>query len=394
VTPVGRRAFLAALAARAPWFFFTARGAEGVRGVGSRLGMQRLDGSGLRFPDFGLPDHIGWLPYCFFRDRRRAVLFSLELVPDWRARSFDDYYPKSTTHLWLWDVETGRREELGRKARLSSFVAPCVLLPGERRIAVTAIVEGKQRLYTMDLDGGGARAVSAAGENVYGVTLSPDGRRFAYHADYRIVTIGVDGADRREVNGARGALMFGPVWSPDGEWVTYQVCTPKTDPGHDWSDLWVGRPDGRENRALTAGDAAWFGASYGPPSNPGGGSNLPVWTREGILFVERSPGARVPWEYQAGRRDTDHFNREYRPEAARGGTRIARLDPRTGERRAVTAFVEGRWDFRPAPAGDAVLFCRAGVGENPGVWRTGRGGEALLNRGFGGNGADHPRAML
>ena len=60
--------------------------------------------------------------------------------------------------------------------------------------------------------------------------------------------------------------------SPDGEWVLFQVCDPAADPGHDWSDIWIGRPDGSENRALTQGEAAWFAASYGPPDNPGGGS--------------------------------------------------------------------------------------------------------------------------
>ncbi len=391
---ISRRAIL--LAARmAPRFFFVARGNEGVRGVGSRLGMQRIDGTGLTFPDFGLPDHIGWLPYCFFRDGRRAVLLSLELIPGWRNKTFDEYYPKSTTHLWLFDMVTGKRTELATRGRLSSFVAPCVLLPGEDRIAVTAILNGKQRLYTMDLDGSRPQPVSDAAENVYGVSLSPDGKRFAYHVDYRIVTINVDGTGRREVNGAKGLLMFGTAWAPGGDWVLYQVCAPKSDPGHDWSDIWVGRPDGTENRQLTHGNAAWFGASYGPRTNPGSGSNQPQWTRHGIVFAERSAGARTPWEYQAGRPDTDHFNRDYRPEQARGGTRISRIDIATGERHPITAWEEGRWDFRPSPArdGDTLLFCRARAGENPAIWRVTHDGTsaAFLNRGYREQGADHPR---
>jgi TolB protein len=391
---VTRRGLLAAaLSTPSARFYFVARGSQGVRGVGSRLGTQRVDGSGLAFPDFGEPDHIGWLPYCFFGDGRRVVLLSVELIPGWRTKTFDDYYPKSTTHLWLYDTVTGKREELATRERLSSFLAPCVLMPGEERMAVTAMINGKQRLYTMDLDGRNPRAVSAEGENVYGVSLSPDGRRFAYHADYRIVTIDAGGGGRREGNGGKGQLLFGPVWSPDGEWLVYQNCTPRTDPGHDWSDLWIGRPDGREHHAVTTGNAAWFGASYGPPGNPGSGSNIPQWTQRGIVFVERSEGARTPWEYQAGRPDTDHFNREYKPEAARGGTRIALLDPRSGERKGLTPFVAGRWDFRAAPKGGTVLFCRAGVGENPALWAMDSDGAnaRFLNRGWQEQGADHPR---
>jgi hypothetical protein len=96
-------AFLA-LAPPAQKFFFTARGSEGVRGAGSRLGVQRADGSGLEILDFHEPDHIGWLPYCFFRDGRRAILMSLELIPGWRTKTFDEYYPQSKTHLWLYDM--------------------------------------------------------------------------------------------------------------------------------------------------------------------------------------------------------------------------------------------------------------------------------------------------
>lgn len=393
---LSRRGFLAAaLAKPAPLFFFTARGNEGVRGTGSRLGMQRTDGTGLRILEFPEPNHIGWLPYCFFRDGRRAVLLSLELPQDWRTRTFDDYYPKSQTHLWLYDMESGKKEEIATKERLSNFLAPCLLLPGEERIAVTALANGKQRLYTMDLDGRNARAVSGENEFVYGVSLAPDGKRFAYHANYRIVTIGADGTDRREAHGQTGQLLFGTSWSPEGEWVLYQNCTPKTDPGHDWSDIWIARPDGREKRALTTGNAAWFGASYGPKHNPGSGSNMPQWTQRGILFAERSEGARVPWVFQAGRPDTDHFNRDYAPGEAKGGTRITQLNPVTGERVGLTAFTEGRWDFRvtPSASGDAILFCRAAVGENPAVWVMDANGKRarMLNRGQNGQGSDHPR---
>lgn len=393
---ITRRCLLAAaLAAESPRFYFTARGNEGVRGVGSRLGQQRADGSGLSFPPFDEPNHIGWLPYCFFRDRRRAVLLSIELPADWRSRVFDDYYPKSKTHLWLYDTISGKREELATRERISNFLAPCVLMPGEERIAVTAIIDGKQRLYTMDLDGRRALPVTAPNENVYGVSLSPDGHHFAYHADYRIVTSKADGTGRRDVNGAAGQLLFGTAWSPAGDWVLYQICHPKSDPGHDWSDIWIGRPDGSANRALTQGNAAWFGASYGPAHNPGSGSNMPVWTRNGILFVERSPGANPPWEYQSARRDTDHFNRDFRPEAALGGTRIALIDPATGNRRGLTDFAAGRWDFRAAasPATGQILFCRAMVGENPAIWIMDASGSNAhqLNQGFRNQGADHPR---
>src|SRR2546430_13052829 len=46
------------------------------------------------------------------------------------------------------------------------------------------------------------------------------------------------------------------------------------------------------------------------------------WTRDGgLLFPRRLPDSKVPWEFQSRRPDTDHFNREFKPELARGGTR-------------------------------------------------------------------------
>lgn len=140
----------------------------------------------------------------------------------------------------------------------------------------------------------------------------------------------------------------------------------------------------------------WFGATYGSALRKGGGSNVPVWTRDGrILFPRRIPGSRVPWEYQAQRPDTDHFNREFRPEQARGGVSICRFDPSTGRTEDLTPQAEGVWDFRSteSPDGRWVAFCRARTGESPGLWvMPSVGGEPrLLTRGIEGSGADHPR---
>jgi TolB protein len=186
------------------------------------------------------------------------------------------------------------------------------------------------------------------------------------------------------------------MWSPDGEWLAYQDCLPGEDPGHDWSDIRLSRPDGSEAKALTQGQAMWFGATYGPPQRHGGGSNLVAWTRDGaILFPRRLPGAKVPWEFQPQRPDTDHFNREFKPEGARGGTEICRLDPRDGSVAPLTRSDPPVWDFRASesPDGRWIVFCRAATGESPGLWTMRADGSAprLLTRGREDSGADHPR---
>ena len=120
------------------------------------------------------------------------------------------------------------------------------------------------------------------------------------------------------------------------------------------------------------------------------------WTHDGqILFSPRQPGSRVPWEYQSGRPDTDHFNRDYRPESARGGVGIGRLEVRSGGIQSLTQSETGVWDCRASesPDGRWILFCRARTGEMPGLWLMASDGSQarLLTDGFGHQGADHPR---
>ena len=311
------------------------------------------DGHGLRALELPGQDESGWGAYGFFRDGR-ALLQSLALPPDWKGKTFDEYYPKSRTRLWACNLKTGSLEELCHRDRLSSFYSPCCLLPGESRIAVTVIIDGKSVLYTMNLDGGDSRAITAKDEFVYGVSLSPD-----------------------------------------GEWVLFQVCDGKQDPAHDWSAIAIARANG-DVRFLTAPASAWFGATYGERDNPGGGSNQPQWAPDGsgVLYVRRMPGAKTPWEFQAGRKDTDHFNREFRPDEARGGTHLALIDPRTNRERHLTEPEEGRWDFRASWSRDSrrICFLRAHTGTAPELWVMDAGGAKAtrVSRGMREAGVEHP----
>jgi Tol biopolymer transport system component len=148
--------------------------------------------------------------------------------------------------------------------------------------------------------------------------------------------------------------------------------------------------------ALTDGYAAWFAASYGKPSNPGGGSNIPKWSRDSLLLYNRRlPGSLPPWKYNVGRTDTNHFNRDFVPGQARGGAELWIVDPGTRRHRRVTRPGEGGWDLRGewSPDGRRILHCRARVGGNPELWvvdRDGRGARRLSD-GIDGHGCEHPR---
>jgi TolB protein len=140
----------------------------------------------------------------------------------------------------------------------------------------------------------------------------------------------------------------------------------------------------------------WFAATYGDPMTRGGGSNVPVWTRDGcVLFPRRLPDSKVPWEFQPRRPDVDHFNRDFKPDLARGGTELCRLDPRDGRVTVLTHSDPPVWDFRASesPEGKQIVFCRAATGGAPAIWVADADGNKpqLVTRGQDDRGADHPR---
>ena len=371
-------------------FFFVSQG---------KTAAMNADGSGLRYYDFDVPNQATWQACGFFADGR-VLFLSMEPRRDGPGKPFDEYYHQTPTHLWVYDLERDSLEEIATRERLAVFMTPQLLLD-DGRLLVQVIRDKEAQTFSMNLDGTDAREVTRAGEGMpYGLSISPDGRRLAFHlagpSGYQIWTSDVDGGNRALVAAHEDYLYFGPNWSPDGEWLVFQGCLYRQDPGHDWSDLCLSRPDGSEQRMLTSGQALWFGASYGSPSTRGGGSNTPVWTRDGAVLVSRRlAGSRVAWEFQSQRPDTDHFNRDYKPELAVGGTEICRIDPHDGAAVRLTHSDPPVWDFRQShsPDGQQMIFCRAETGGAPAIWVSDAIGQnqQMLTRGMGEQGADHPR---
>ena len=359
-----------------------------------------VDGSDLRYLDFESPGQATWQPGPFFSDGQRVVVLSMEPRRDGPGRSFAEFYTQTPTHLWKYDLDRGTLEEICHKERLAPFVTPALLLLDDR-LLVQVVRHGVGQIFSVRLDGSDAREFTRAGEGLpYGLSLSPDGQRVAFHLaspeGCQIWTSDLEGMNRVRIAAHPDHLYFGPHWSPDGQSIVYLDCLSGQDPGHDWADVCIGRVDGSGHRVLTTGQAMWFAASYGNPQNRGGGSNVAVWTRDGdILFPRRTSGAKVPWEYQVGRPDVDHFNRDYKPESARGGTEICRLNPNDG---SVTVLTPGNppvWDFRASesPDGRHIVFCRAATGNAPTLWVMDSDGKnpRPITQGKDTLGADHPR---
>ena len=352
------------------------------------------------YPVLDIPGMASWSWGPVFADRRRVILSSYEPGKTWEGNV--------RVHLWIYDLEEDRLlEETALKNRPAPFMGCTHILPGEDRLVMNPIIDGKQRIWTMDLDGSDPREITGAEDGfVYCVQISPDGRKFAYHAtmlegrdSYCIFVSDLDGGNRVEVAASPGHLYFGPMWSPDGDWLIYQDCHYPDDPGHDWADLCLAGRDGGDrwsHRTITTGQRQWFATSYGDPETRGGGSNIAQWTPDGskVTYTRAEPGSRTAWPYQAQRPDTDHFNRDYFPEDAPGGTAICLLNPFTGEETEFIPYEPRVWNFRSAwsPDGSVFAFCRAEVGSPSGIWLVDAdGGNArMLTDGFEHLGADHP----
>ena len=365
-----------------------------------RVGAIRPDGSDECYPEFTAPNQVHWQLIYVFPDRRQAVLFSQEPPRNPRAAFGDpDGAAFARTHLWRYDFVTGVMREIA----LPSYAGIIGLLPGGDRFLVLENSQNIARIYAVDLAGGKGEEYYTSAGYAYGTSLSPDESRVAFHitgapglGSYAICVVTLVDRACTVIASDPDWLYFGPTWSPDGQWVLYQRCAHREDPGHDRSDLCLSRADGSEHRLLTSGQAHWFAAAMGTPQRHGSGSNGPAWSPNGrIACTLLLPNARTAWPYRVGQPDLDHFNRDYRPELARGGTRVCLIDPMTGDTTAISHDDPPTWYVRPAwsPDGGRLAVARADIGAQPELWVMDADGAQprLLTRGIGGLGADHCR---
>ena len=112
-------------------------------------------------------------------------------------------------------------------------------------------------------------------------TVSPDGRRLVFTSHREnglgLWTMNPDGSDVRKVKHQRG-YAGGAFFSPDGEWLVYRSFYPRTEEeSTDFKtllserllrpkvfELYVSRPDGSEERALTSNGKANWAPSFHP----------------------------------------------------------------------------------------------------------------------------------
>ncbi len=128
-----------------------------------RLGLIDKDGLNERYLSFDLPNQVSWSYGPQFADRRRMILACYE-------------EGNVQTHLWLYDrVKDQIIEEIATQNKPTPFMVCSGIIPGEERILANPIIDGKQRVWTMNLDGSDPREVTRAGDGfTYCALLSPN----------------------------------------------------------------------------------------------------------------------------------------------------------------------------------------------------------------------------
>ena len=121
----------------------------------------------------------------------------------------------------LVDLATGTNSNLTAVERVSRYNSGLFFWPNDpQRLGFQALINGESRPFSMKLDGTGKQDLSQQAGFAYGFSASPDGKRIAYHQDYKVYLADADGKNAKAVETGQ-PFNFCPLWSPDGQWLEF-----------------------------------------------------------------------------------------------------------------------------------------------------------------------------
>lgn len=142
--------------------------------------------------------------------------------------------------------------------------------PDGKRLAFSRHRGDKIFVMLCDADGSGEKRLTDRGDPEYDAVWSPDGKRLAFAADkaspnqgdMEVYTIDATGKDIRPLAVTQGMLSHeeSPAWSPDGKWIAY------TSTRHGNQELYIARPDGKDEKRLTSDPATDAHPAWSPDS--------------------------------------------------------------------------------------------------------------------------------
>jgi TolB protein len=123
-------------------------------------------------------------------------------------------------------------------------------------------------VFLCKADGSDERRLTERADPEYDAVWSPDGKRLALaldkaspnQGDMEVYTVDLAGKDLRPVATTQGQLSHeeSPAWSPDGKWIAY------TSTRHGNQELYLARPDGKDEKRLTSDPATDAHPAWAP----------------------------------------------------------------------------------------------------------------------------------
>ena len=111
-------------------------------------------------------------------------------------------------------------------------------------------------LQVMSIDDGTMKPLSQTGFEDPG-RFSPDGESVLTSDGGQVVVLDLEGRPLQNIT-KPGLSLFGPVWSPDGEWVAFSGIG-----GVPSAEIYISRPDGSDQRQVTSTEANEIRVEWG-----------------------------------------------------------------------------------------------------------------------------------
>src|SRR6201996_5019527 len=149
--------------------------------------------------------------------------------------------------VYLFDLETGRQEELGNFPNMTFSPR---FSPDGNRVALTLESGGNSDIYVMDLRSRAIQRLTTDPAIDSAPSFSPDGRQIAFESDRggskQIYVMNADGSNQHRISFGAGENGT-PVWSPRGDLLAFT----KQQGSH--FTIGVMHPDGSGERMITNG---------------------------------------------------------------------------------------------------------------------------------------------
>jgi len=154
-------------------------------------------------------------------------------------------YISTKPHVYLFDIDTGRQEELGNFPNMTFSPR---FSPDGSRVALTLENGGNSDIYVMELRSRTVQRLTTDPAIDSAPSFSPDGRQIAFESDRggskQIYVMNADGSGQHRISFGAGENGT-PVWSPRGDLIAFT----KQQGAH--FTIGVMRADGSGERMLT-----------------------------------------------------------------------------------------------------------------------------------------------